>query len=85
MLQTAMYSSKKYPYPSTPKGIGNSMGVGFGWGPQRIKNLKESTKLNWNFLGGGGGERRRSWREFPPRGMDIVFLELHIDLISTGS
>ena len=55
MLQTAMYNSKKYPYPSTPKGIGNSMGVGFGWGPQRIKNLKKSTKLNWNFLGGGGG------------------------------
>lgn len=45
------FKKNKYPYPHppAPQGIGKSKRVG---DPQRLRNVKESMKLNWNFWWG---------------------------------
>ena len=56
-------------------------------GPSKDKKFKGKYKAKLEFLGevGGGGGWRGSRREVPPGSMDIIFLEQHIHLISTGS
>jgi len=65
-----MCSSKKYPY--SPRRI-DSIFHG-GWGSQRLKNLKQCMKLNWNFQrdGRGGGHRAN-----PFHGEYGYFMELY--------
>ena len=50
-----MCSSKKYPYPPQ----GRSLEIPRGRGSQKPKFLKESMKLNWKFLGGGGVQTKK--------------------------
>ena len=75
-----MYENMQFQKKSTPapwKVIGNSQGEGV----LKTKILKQSTKQNWNFLGGGGrGCRTKNF----PWGEYGYFPELHNLILDEG-